>query len=994
LGLDEKHIPAEELPSNIAREVAREKSTRHGTSALLHRWWARRPPILARIATYLALTDKQTPDPKFLEALGEVNPKPSTISTATLHIRDNQWRLVWADDNYEREEGRGTSEPPAPGIPRVLDPFAGGGSIPFEAARLGCQAYASELSPVAYHILRATLEYPAAYAHPDNDAAGSSPKKSWAGLAEEINYWARRVDSLAMPRLLQLFPGNSDEAASPYTFLWFHVVPCPNPACRVEVPLQPSLRLTIEGLAVALKQLNGVLVPVIGKTPATEVEGYRPRVITCPSCGTALSSDDFLDKKQILAVLVSGRGKEKSFTAVQPTEDNNFAPWTEEAARRLGELLEQGYASLLHNPLPPHTYSSVIKHGYRSFADLFSPRQLLVALEYVNAIRTVSSEMASAGIRQERIAALKTYLAFFLGYLVDRNSILCRWMYSPEQSGPSFFAPSVAFTRAYAEVIPFGLIERWLSKVLPVIKNAASIPQVAGVMLTDASNLPYDDEYFDAIVTDPPYYDAVPYSDLSDFYWVWESSIVSDDTPSLRAPSRSEVVVNTRSDPAERYREGLLAALREANRVLRPGRLFTMILTAKTRTSFEEYVTLAQQAGLELTNVRSFREEWGRALNVDVPESTFLIYFRKPLTMPLREALKANVSTLLEDVEKGKPVLYEGLADLLFKELDQEVIKELSPAGAKGTELEKLMEVLANDDLRTLLGDLFGKNGLRKLANQLALLDGDNGGLDPLDAILMHFGFSLPSISGEAGVAQTQQRLHQMQAKIKLARDNTTIRAAFLDGCTAVERLLRVSIWGWAQKVFGEERDSVLLSILNSKEQKYQTLTRLSFGHVLVLFRDLPEVIARSPQARLVTQKFGRAHIYLPTNKKTKLAERLEAIITLRNKLEHNKDNYYSDTPTNELRAVTEQALNDTKRLVSDMVDNHAVPRMARAIQEIKDLYGRITYKFSLDDGTDVEAHMSSSIKLGATYLYFGSESNPRPVDPLMLPLEDLGDVP
>jgi hypothetical protein len=991
LKTEDDRISSEELPANIAKEVAREKSIRHGSPASLHRWWARRPPILARIATYLALTDKQTPEPDFLEALGEVNPKPSIISSATMRIRDNQWRLAWTDGQYELDDELELSEPAIPGTPRVLDPFAGGGSIPLEAARLGCHAYASDLSPIAYHILRATLEYPAAYGQSNANIAGSASNRTWAGLAEELSYWARRVDSQVAPRLLPLFPGTQDEVTFRHTYLWFHIVTCPSPACGAEVPLQQSLRLTIDGLTVTFKQVDGVLTPEIvnGLVPVTKEQ--RERGIVCPSCNTTFSNDGCPTKRQILAVLVRGKGINKSFTVIKRAEANVFAPWNDEHAQRLGELLEQAFAAKLHTPLPSQTYSPVIKQGYRNFAELFSQRQLLVALEYLDAIRSTCLEMVSDNIPQERVGALMTYLGFFLGYLVDRNSILCKWMYSPEHSGTSFFSVSVAFARAYTEIAPFGLMERWLSKVIPAIENSALIPAASGVTLADASSLPYEDDYFDAIVTDPPFYDRVPYSDLSDFYWVWESGAFGTPDPTLTLPDLSEVIQSRGDDFAERYREGLLAALREANRVLRHGRLFTMILTAKTRTSFDEYVTLAQRAGFELFNVRSFQEEWGRALAFDTATSTFLIYFRKPLNKPVRGSLRANASTLLEDVEKGKPVLYEGLADLLLKELDKEIVKGLIPPGARGTEPEQLLEVLANDDLRTLLGDLLGKNGIRKIANQLALLDEDGSSVGTLDAILMHFGFSLPSINSEDGITQTLQKLHQMQAKIKLTRDKTTVRAALLDGCTAIERLLRMSIWGWAQKVYGTDRDNVLLGILNSKEQRVHTLERLSFGHLLVLFRDLPEVITRSPKASLISQKFGRAHIYLPTNRKTKLAERLEAIITLRNKLVHDKDNYYSDTPLNDLREVVDQTLDNAKQLILDMVENHALPRLAQAIQEIKDFYGRITYKFLLDDSTEVEAHMSSPIKLGATYLYFGSETNPRPVDPLMLLFEELG---
>ena len=195
----DKLIETEELPQSLAESVQKSKAGR--TTSAAHRWWAVQPPILARIATYLAVTERQNPDEQLLSELAQPSLSPQIQAEVRTQIRDTQWRWLW-----RRRENAGVMDldgqgPSGPDDPRVLDPFAGSGSIAAEATRLGCKVYALDLNPLSFHILKAALEYPVTLGKASNDSPGTSAADHWNGLADEIQFWAMRVRALATPRL-------------------------------------------------------------------------------------------------------------------------------------------------------------------------------------------------------------------------------------------------------------------------------------------------------------------------------------------------------------------------------------------------------------------------------------------------------------------------------------------------------------------------------------------------------------------------------------------------------------------------------------------------------------------------------------------------------------------------------------------------------------------------------------------------------------------------
>jgi putative DNA methylase len=578
---------ADDLPKAISEMATREKSIRHGSAALLHRWWARRPNVLARIGVYLALTETQNPEPTFLTDLSEISPAQPLLSLAKSHLRETQWRWAWREKQHDLDKGLSASDEQfAPEMPRVLDPFAGGGAIPAEAARLGCHAYASDLNPVAYHILQATLQYPSAYIGPDNAIPGTTSNRTWAGLIAELAHWTRRMDIQASARISSLFRVQQDENVTvPQYYLWLHTTECVNSSCQRIFPLRNCVPLERRN-----KQVKALLFELTDGSLLSRITNMiiepRDRRYTCPFCGQVQAEVDLKPKESVrlpplLAVVVFEDGGKKDFALVAPSDTVAFAPWSDEHTHRLEQLLEETFARPLSLPLPEQTYASVRQRGYSTFRDLFTPRQLLVALEYTEAIRDTCSEMEAARIPVDRIHALCTYLTFFLGSLVERNSRLCSWHFAQRMPGTSLNSMTASFTPVFAESSPFGMAERWLAKTLPAIENCASMPRATEVNLCDASHLAYSDEFFDAIVTDPPYFDSVPYADLAAFYWVWESAILSEGMPSLHVSSSQRPLETRRGEAPDTYWQGLESAWRESYRVLKPGRTFAMLLTEK-----------------------------------------------------------------------------------------------------------------------------------------------------------------------------------------------------------------------------------------------------------------------------------------------------------------------------------------------------------------------------------------------------------------------------
>jgi hypothetical protein len=972
----------------IQAEIFREKSLRTGHISAFHVWWARRPNVLARVAVYLAITEEKNPQADFLRALGVVNPSEATLVEARSGVRDASWR--WCVREHLLNPAT-SIDSISPSVPRVLDPFAGGGSIPMEAARLGCDAYAGDLNPLAFRILRATIEYPATLTLPTDTFSGTGPNGRWDGLGKELRCWAKKVEQHASERLTDLFPPDPSTGDPLDRYFWFVFARCTSSGCGTFYPLQPSLRIADGPTPISISFAWSDHGPV----PRIVYGSARPqarRTFDCPACGCQHDAGSIAPENLSLRLCLARRTLPVTFLEVAAESQASFAPWSNETEAQLRRFLDLPQSQPLHVDLPA-AYRNLKRRGANTFENLFSPRQLLVAAQYVDSISAVVDQMSASAMDRQRTEALSTYLSLFLGYLVSRNCRLCAWNAERADARPAFERATPALPNVFVERSPHGMMESWLASVIPAIEAASAVPAAARVFQSSATELPFPSDFFDAVVTDPPYYDAVPYADLSDFFWAWEGMINPGAAAVPTQHGHTEVLERLAiQDPETSYREGMCRAFEEVWRVLKPGRKFCLIFSGKATERFQDYVDLCQKAGLELLDIKLVPEQTIAAAGTP-GVVTYLIYLRKPTREPAREPLQTtDAASLLDAATMGRSVRYAGLAELMANRISSADLADILPLGGKGAIVEQLMEVLADSDPREVLVRCFGIRGLREIANELSGNSSAELPTSTIEAILTHFGFSLPPMAHIDGAPQVRQRIRKMTSKIMQALQKEEMRGPFLEACTAIERLLRLSIWGWAQLTFGANRDAQLLAILRETQtDRRYDLNRLAMGDILVLLRKLPAAMATSPAGQLLEQKLGRAHVY--SAKTTKFVEVLERLIATRNRVEHDKSGYWTDIDPGSARSDLAAVLADTERLLGALVDAKAIPVVVEPIKEVRDKWNRKAYVLALDDGTEKEAYFSSALQLGDCYLYFGTETNPKPVDPLLLPIEEVGEI-
>ncbi len=233
----------------INKESAREKSIRHGHPSTLHLWWSRKPTATARAVIWASLVDDPSSNPEEFPTEEEQNAERQRLFKILEEL------VVWENSNNEDVLNRAKAEiwkstdgnPPA-----LLDPFAGGGSIPLEAQRLGLKAHAYDLNPVAVMINKAMIEIPPKFAGmpPVNPEARQRMESGWkgaAGLADDVRYYGEWMRQEAFKRIGHLYPKVKDSNGKEHTivaWIWARTIKCPNPVCGCEVPLTSSFMIS------------------------------------------------------------------------------------------------------------------------------------------------------------------------------------------------------------------------------------------------------------------------------------------------------------------------------------------------------------------------------------------------------------------------------------------------------------------------------------------------------------------------------------------------------------------------------------------------------------------------------------------------------------------------------------------------------------------------------------------------------------------------------
>ena len=651
--------------AEVSKYAAREKSIRYGHPSTLHLWWARRPLASSR-AVLLALL---FPDPcdalcpkefiekarKLLLRIGGCNPGVTDKDLRKALLKFIASFADWdvAVNQTYVEVGRALvkaahGEDP----PLVVDPFAGGGSIPLEALRIGCDAFASDLNPVACFILRVLLE----------DIPRHGPQ-----LVEDLREVAAEIKLQAHKELADLYPKDQD-GATPIAYLWARTVKCEAPRCGIEIPIFKSPWLSKKGAqnakyfresnsgscAILLPESTAPGVPFkyriasgegsVNAKPGfvefsgTKAQGSNANVI-CPSCRTVLPGnrknprtrvqlaaqrggvDVLFDHNgcriggALLLAVVTHKlgGTGRSYRL--PTDKDYEAVWR--AQQRVEGALQDWELGGAHRPCPipdetlplmSGTFNVPI-YGMTRWGDLFTIRQKATLLTLLSIIRNLTVS-----------GAVKEFLGLALSRLTDIYNDACIWEPTKTQVRHLFANQAIPmrwdFPEASAIAEQAGDFQTTLETMVRVVERLSLSYAPGTTQLADAAESPLPDASADVWFTDPPYYFAVPYADLSDFFFVWLKRALPTH-PLLRdpfwpanalTPKDRELCEMAHWDQARYaykdkgfFENGMTKAFAQGRRVLRDDGIGSVVFAHKTTEGWEALLSGMIRGGWTIT---------------------------------------------------------------------------------------------------------------------------------------------------------------------------------------------------------------------------------------------------------------------------------------------------------------------------------------------------------------------------------------------------------
>jgi putative DNA methylase len=532
---------------DINRESAREKSIRHGHPSTLHLWWARRPLAACRAVLFAQLVDDPSAHPERFptEELQKAERERLHRIISRLVVWENIHDEKLLQEAHE-EILKSTGGHPPP----ILDPFAGGGSIPLEAQRLGLEAHASDLNPVAVLINKALIEIPPKWAgHAPVFPGAADQRMSWpgvTGLAEDVRRYAEWMHHTAEQRIGHRYPkvDVSGMDAAVVAWFWARTITCPNPACAGQMPLVRSFWLSTR------KGKERYVHPIPdGKRVLFEIRGPGgvPREGTvsgrtgavCLLCGTPvpmsyIRAEGKSGRMTAQLMAVAAEGKRQRYY-LPPTEEQEKAA----DIPRPGETPDAG---MPNNP----RWFSPPAYGMTSYSDLFTARQLSALTTFSDLIKEVHSKIAADSGSGEYATSVATYLAFVISKLADRGSSICSWVVQRESNRNTFARQAIPMTWDFIEMNPLlrgtGSFAGAAAWTIESIEGTSA--SGAGVVLQrDATSLGAGGL---VVSTDPPYYDNIGYADLSDFFYIWLRRSLREYYPDLLAtvltPKATELI--------------------------------------------------------------------------------------------------------------------------------------------------------------------------------------------------------------------------------------------------------------------------------------------------------------------------------------------------------------------------------------------------------------------------------------------------------------------
>ena len=543
----------------------------------MHLWWARRPLAACRAVLFALLVDDPSSHP-------DTFPTEEAVETERKRLFNIIEELVkWENSTNEEVLDRAATEirkSCGNNLPPIHDPFSGGGSIPLEAQRLGLPAYGTDLNPVAVLIGQSMLEFPSVFKdkEPINPGLNASNfYRNSMGLAEDVAYYGTWLKDQAFQELKSNYPKVKDSVKGvdleyiPIAWIWARTVPSPDPAfSHLNVPLASTFVLDTRTkifISPTVDRHNGEIRFNLGAS--SDLESYekaksgtkngRGANFNCLYSGSAITPDYVKEcgksgrlGHMLLAVVAESKSGKAYFPA------NDF----------------QKSASVVPRPavttsinLPKHPqYVGVLGYGFNTFEDLYTDRQLTTLSTFSKLIPKVKEQILddirdkgwSVQDTENYANSICVYLTFCITKLSDRGSTNCTWDSSRASLGHTFGRQAISMTWDFAEANPFsnstGSWENNLNWVVKVLEQFT--PNSKGsITQSDSREVKYVNNA--VISSDPPYYDNIPYADLSDYFFQWLKASLKDIMPDafnfLATPKMDELV-------ADRVRHGSAAA--------------------------------------------------------------------------------------------------------------------------------------------------------------------------------------------------------------------------------------------------------------------------------------------------------------------------------------------------------------------------------------------------------------------------------------------------
>jgi putative DNA methylase len=633
-----KRLIEVDLPiAAVSSQSRREKTLRHGHISTLHIWWARRPLSSARAALLGALW----PDPadplcprsfvvacsKILKSFRDARGGPERDWEDPKALREALLAFIADFSNWDHaadrlflDTCRGLVSAAHESLggekgtrPLVVDPFAGGGAIPLEALRVGADAFASDLNPVPVLLNKVILEYLPRYGR---------------RLLDQFRDWGDATLELASVTLAALYPRDSKRAV-PIGYLWARTIRCEGPGCGADLPLIRSTQLSRKTPVVHVR------VAAVGKRIVTELtNGVEKRSTatinggkaTCPRCGYTTpakrvkeqmsSVNGGANAARLFAVLVDHDGA-RLFRAPNKHDEAALA----EATTLLEKLRRKRPESLPTesiNPTRPYAntrgISGITRFGMNRFIDLYTARQAVALVGFQDAIHSVRDKHASGD--REFDDAVETLLHLALDRLVMQNTSLSRWDVSRMGIKGLFSKQALQIVWDFAEANPIGpSMVTWDSSLVWIEKalDANLVLSHAGrVEHSSAEECPLPNDSVDLVCTDPPYFAAIPYADLSDVFYVWlRRGLRGRDAlyfpEALVGKERELIVTNSAQGPSGETKDegffarGMTKALAKARDMTKPGGIACIVFADSSTAAWEAMLRAVLEGGWVVT---------------------------------------------------------------------------------------------------------------------------------------------------------------------------------------------------------------------------------------------------------------------------------------------------------------------------------------------------------------------------------------------------------